>query len=92
MKHIALFSSFTILATAFSLAERPSLGSVVRHDPAFDKLVAKDATIEVLTSGFVWAEGPVWDKKNKPPSLVRCSRQHDLPVVGKDKEGYSLYS
>ena len=46
-------------------AERPTIGSVVRHDPALDKLLAKDAGIEVITSGFVWAEGPVWDRKNK---------------------------
>lgn len=36
----------------------PTLGSMERVDPRFDALVPKDAVIEVLASGFVWAEGP----------------------------------
>lgn len=38
----------------------PTIGEVLRFDPAFDELIAEDAKIEVLTSGFIWAEGPVW--------------------------------
>lgn len=41
----------------------PSLGAIERLDPRFDALVPKDAVIEVLASGFEWAEGPVWVKK-----------------------------
>jgi len=41
----------------------PTLGSIERLDPRFDALVPKDAAIEVLASGFEWAEGPVWVKK-----------------------------
>ncbi|MFM7076656.1 MAG: SMP-30/gluconolactonase/LRE family protein, partial [Planctomycetaceae bacterium] len=37
----------------------PTLGSIERLDPRFDQLVPKDAVIEVLASGFEWAEGPV---------------------------------
>lgn len=35
--------------------------SIERVDPKFDALVAPDAKIEVLCSGFKWSEGPVWD-------------------------------
>ncbi len=38
----------------------PTVGSIERLDPRFDALVPKGATIEVLASGFSWAEGPVW--------------------------------
>ena len=38
----------------------PTLGRIIRLDPAIDKLIPKDAAIEVLSSGFKWAEGPVW--------------------------------
>jgi gluconolactonase len=38
----------------------PTLGSIERLDPRFDTLVPRDAVIEVLASGFLWAEGPVW--------------------------------
>jgi gluconolactonase len=39
------------------------LGEIVRLDPKFDALVGKDAVIEVVSSGFDWAEGPVWVKE-----------------------------
>ncbi len=40
----------------------PSFGKIHRDDQRLDKLIPKDAKIEVLTSGFEWAEGPVWVK------------------------------
>ena len=40
----------------------PTLGAIQRLDPRFDALVPKAAVIEVLASGFEWAEGPVWVK------------------------------
>ena len=61
---IALIAA--ILLSSFrteSLAQQPhypALGQVVRTDARLDKLIPKDARIEVLASGFVWAEGPVW--------------------------------
>jgi gluconolactonase len=43
-------------------AEVATLGRIERLDPAFDRLVDKDAVIEVLVANrFDWAEGPVWD-------------------------------
>lgn len=38
----------------------PFNGSIERLDPAFDKLIAKDAKIEKLAEWFVWSEGPTW--------------------------------
>lgn len=38
----------------------PTLGTVERLDPALDQLLAPDARVEKLASGFTWAEGPVW--------------------------------
>ena len=35
-------------------------GSVERLDSAINSLIASDAKIEVLASGFEWAEGPLW--------------------------------
>ena len=40
----------------------PSFGTVHREDPRLDALLAKDAKIEVISSGFEWAEGPIWVK------------------------------
>ena len=40
----------------------PKPPGIERIDPALDKLIAPDATIEVLSGGYVWSEGPVWVK------------------------------
>jgi gluconolactonase len=37
--------------------------TIVRKDPRFDKLVPADAKVEKLVDGYVWVEGPVWNKK-----------------------------
>ncbi len=37
---------------------------IERVAPAFDALVPLDATIEKLADGFVFTEGPVWDRRN----------------------------
>jgi gluconolactonase len=34
-------------------------------DPAFDKLVSKEAKAEILADGFMWSEGPLWIEKHK---------------------------
>jgi len=56
------------LATALPLSAGaqpvyPTIGKLISVDPAFNTLVAPDARIEVIASGFVWAEGPVWVKE-----------------------------
>ena len=54
---------FLSLAAITAFAAEPVLefkGSIERLDPALDALLAPDAKIEVLASGFNWSEGPVW--------------------------------
>ncbi len=50
------------IATGQGTTNFPTIGVVERHHPGLDKLIAPDAKIEVLTSGFTWSEGPVWDR------------------------------
>lgn len=55
--------AFILLSSISLLAAGPVPefhGSIERLDLAFDKLIAPDAKIEVLASGFNWSEGPVW--------------------------------
>jgi len=40
-----------------------AIGEIHRHDEAVDKLLPRDAKIEVLAGGFEWSEGPVWIPK-----------------------------
>jgi gluconolactonase len=41
----------------------PTMGSIERLDPSLDALIPPGATIELLASGFAWAEGPVWVRR-----------------------------
>ena len=57
---LLLFPALVPQSLADDLTPRPTLGEIVRLDPAFDALVPVSAKIEVLGSGFDWSEGPVW--------------------------------
>jgi len=58
---------FWIVACSGVMAQgtAPTLGTIERVDPAFDKLVPADARVERLAEGFDWAEGPVWDRRGQ---------------------------
>ena len=63
-------SSAVSVALAASMLSTPRMTQspadtaprIERLDPALDRLIAPDATIEVLADGFDWSEGPVWVK------------------------------
>lgn len=40
--------------------EQKTIGTFERIDPAFDGIVATDASIEIIAEGYEWSEGPVW--------------------------------
>jgi gluconolactonase len=50
-------------AQAQEKADRPTLGTIERLDPRFDRLVPAEARVERIADGFDWSEGPVWDRK-----------------------------
>jgi gluconolactonase len=52
------------LLAVLAVAAEP-FGTIERHDPAFDELIAKDAVVENLAGGFDWSEGPVWVPDSK---------------------------
>lgn len=51
--------SLCLATTSLAVAPYPE-GKVERLDPALDRLIATDASIEKLADGITWAEGPVW--------------------------------
>ncbi|RYE02917.1 MAG: SMP-30/gluconolactonase/LRE family protein [Sphingomonadales bacterium] len=67
-----------IAATPFipRLAYADAVGNITKFDDAFDAVLDVKSPIEVLGTGYKWAEGPVWVKQggyllfNDPPSNV----------------------
>jgi gluconolactonase len=58
-----LLVPLTLPASGGGKVTVPVLGTIERKDPRFDKLVPKDAVLEILADGFLWVEGPVWVKE-----------------------------
>jgi gluconolactonase len=56
---------------------------IMRLDARFDKLLPKDAVVETIARGFIWTEGPAWNKEGK--FLVFSDIPHN--VVNKWEEG-----
>lgn len=51
----------TLALPVSALGRAPrTIGSIRRIDPAFDAIVDPSRPIEVLATGYRWAEGPVW--------------------------------
>ncbi len=45
------------------MAEAEEMTWLERCDPRLDRLVAADAQPEPVADGYLWAEGPVWDRR-----------------------------
>ncbi|QJW88916.1 SMP-30/gluconolactonase/LRE family protein [Spirosoma taeanense] len=77
----------------------PTIGQIVRLDSRIDKLIPKEAKIEVLASGFTWSEGPVWVKNQSSGGTSASSESFllftDVPqnTIFKwtEKDGLSVF-
>ncbi len=72
MKRLVCLGALTFAATAFAVPDLvqekkpyPTMGTIERKDPRFDKLIPKDAKLEKLADGYKWTEGPVWVPQGK---------------------------
>jgi gluconolactonase len=59
------------------------------YDPAFEALLAADAVVEKLGSGFRWSEGPVWDPMQG--ALLFSDTQENRVYRWKDGAGITVY-
>jgi gluconolactonase len=67
----------------------PTLGSIERLEPRFDAIVPPDSVIEVLASGFLWAEGPVWLTSERAVLFSDIPRNRVMRF--KDGEGLGVF-
>ncbi len=88
----ALLLSFAAQAQNYSTASLPAPkggisavqgASIRRADPALDKLIAPNARIEKLASGFQFTEGPMWHKGELWFSDLRGNKIYSVSPQGK---------
>jgi gluconolactonase len=78
-----------ITVAGWAQSNYPTIGKIVRNDPRLDELLDKDAKIEVLASGFVWSEGPVWIKDSN--YLLFSDVPKNTIFKWEDKEGLTVF-
>lgn len=54
-----------VAAACSTTKDVKNVASIERLDPALDAIIATDANIEVIASGYDWSEGPVWVESQK---------------------------
>src|SRR3954465_8629341 len=88
---LALLGATLCLHGAFAQNTKnfPSIGRIHREDPRLDQLISPDAKIEVLASGFEWAEGPVWSKREK--ALLFSDVVMNQVMIWREGKGVSVY-
>jgi gluconolactonase len=91
LRHAAFaIVSISVVAQVAQVAPvRPTIGQIVRIDPRLDRVLPKDARIEVLASGFAWAEGPVWIKDGG--YLLFSDIPRNSVMKWKEGDGISLF-
>lgn len=89
-----LLTALTSVVQAQNTVNFPQIGHVDRFDESLDKLIPKDAVVEVLCGGFEWAEGPVWvpEEGNKFGGFVLFSDiPHNAVMKWQEGVGVSVY-
>ena len=86
-----IFCVAAVGVLAQSRGEYPSIGEVIRVDERLDELLAPDANIEVLASGFAWAEGPLWIEDEDGGSLLFSDIPNNSVMRWREAEGISVY-
>lgn len=64
-----VFVAYLVILTGF-INEMPTLGGITVYDDALSKLIDPSAKIEIIATGFSWAEGPLWMNDDAAPHLL----------------------
>ena len=59
----SLLLAFLVISISCNRSE--TIGSIERVDPGLDSIIANDAKVEVISSGYTWSEGPLWIENKK---------------------------
>lgn len=64
---VAAFLGLIELSQAQDSVNFPTIGEIIKLDDSLEQLIDIEADIEVLSSGFLWSEGPVWVPEKEHP-------------------------
>ena len=67
----------------------PTIGTIAKYDKRLDQLIDPSAKIEVIASGFVWTEGPAWNREGG--FLVFSDIPRNVVMKWSPDEGVSEY-
>lgn len=80
----ALFFSTPSQTSAQSAVhEAVPTAKIIRSSPALDAVIAPDAKVEKVATGFVWTEGPMWHKGALWFSDLSTNKMYSLTPDGK---------
>lgn len=91
MKSLILIACISISIMSKSQTNFPTIGKVIQLDPRLEILLAKDAKIEVVASGFVWSEGPIWIKDSENSYLLFSDVPQNTVFKWNEKDGLSTF-
>jgi gluconolactonase len=86
---LAAAVTIVLVAGAAISADRRTIGRIERPDPRLDRLVPRDAVIELLAEGFRWSEGPVWDRARS--RLLFSDVPNNVVHAWSEKDGLSSF-
>ncbi|SFI00681.1 SMP-30/gluconolactonase/LRE family protein [Planctomicrobium piriforme] len=73
---LTLFGSLQTAGLAQDTVNFPVIGEVISMDPAFEQIIDPRSQVQVVASGFLWSEGPVWVQELNAPGYLLFS---DIP-------------
>jgi len=85
-KYISIFILFGFLILH---SQKNTIGSLEFLDPEMEKLIDKNAKIELLADGFGWAEGPVWG--DKLDGVLFSDVPNNKVYMWNENEGLSIF-
>ena len=86
---LAIFAAVQFTTKAQDSKNRPSFGKIIRSDAKLDQIIPTDASVELLATGFIWAEGPVWI--NNGGYLLFSDIPRNSVMKWKEGEGITLF-
>jgi gluconolactonase len=80
-----LLGAVVLAAEPMAVNQPVPTARIVRNSPALDAVIAPDAKLEKIATGFVFTEGPMWHKGALWFSDLRGNRMYSLSADGKLK-------